>query len=55
MARSVELGVVSQGRSINDAKKNLREAIELYLEDQPRAKRALAKQEEAPLVTSLEI
>ena len=55
VARSVELGVVSQGRSINDAKKNLREAIELYLEDQPRAKRALAKQEEAPLVTSLEI
>lgn len=32
VARAVELGVVSQGRTIDEAKKNLREAVELYLE-----------------------
>lgn len=55
VARSVELGVVSQGRTINEAQENLREAIELYLEDQPRAKRALVQRGPAPLVTSLEV
>lgn len=29
------LGVASQGKNINEAKKNIREAIELYLEEQP--------------------
>ena len=35
VARSVELGVVSQGKTIEEAKKNLQEAVELYLEDMP--------------------
>lgn len=35
VARAVELGVVSQGRTLDEAKKNLREAVELYLEDEP--------------------
>jgi len=32
VARCVELGVVSQGKSIEEAKANLKEAVELYLE-----------------------
>lgn len=35
IARCVELGVVSQGTSIEEAVKNLREAVDLYLEDIP--------------------
>ncbi len=53
VARCVELGVVSQGKTIKEAQENLKEAVELYLEDQPRAKRYLSK--EAPLVTTLEL
>lgn len=32
IARCVELDVVSQGKSFEEAKANLREAVELYLE-----------------------
>lgn len=32
VAHCVELGVVSQGESIEEAQENLREAVELYLE-----------------------
>lgn len=32
VARAVELGVVSQGRTLDEAQKNLKEAVELYLE-----------------------
>lgn len=53
VARCVELGVVSQGKTIEQAQKNLREAVELYLEDEP-AKR-LSSGKTAPLVTTLEI
>ncbi len=53
MARSLELGVTTQGRTIEEAKKNLGEALELYLEDMPKDKRTLTK--EAPLVTSIEV
>lgn len=53
IARCVELGVVSQGKTIEDAKKNLKEAVELYLEDQPGAKKYSTK--EAPLITTLEL
>ena len=35
VARSLELGVVSQGKTIEEAEKNIKEALELYLEDQP--------------------
>ena len=31
-ALCVELGVVSQGQTIEEAKKNLKEAVELYIE-----------------------
>ncbi|TSA45921.1 type II toxin-antitoxin system HicB family antitoxin [bacterium] len=30
VARSVELGVVSQGRTVEEARKNLEEAVGLY-------------------------
>lgn len=32
VAHCVELGVVSQGRTIDEAKTNLKEAVDLYLE-----------------------
>lgn len=32
VAHCIELGVVSQGKTIEDAQANLKEAIELYLE-----------------------
>ncbi len=32
VALCIELGVVSQGQTIKDAKKNLKEAVELYIE-----------------------
>lgn len=53
VARCVELGVVSQGRTIEKAQENLKEAVELYLEDQPKSKKYSLKK--APLITSLEL
>ncbi|PIR06369.1 hypothetical protein COY65_00405 [Candidatus Jorgensenbacteria bacterium CG_4_10_14_0_8_um_filter_39_13] len=53
VARCVELGVVSQGKTVKEAQKNLKEAVELYLEDMPPAKRRLLKKN--PLITTLEI
>jgi len=35
VAYCVELGVASQGKTIAEAKKNIKEAVELYLEDTP--------------------
>ena len=35
VAQAVELGVVSQGKTVAEAKRNLKEAVELYLEDVP--------------------
>ncbi|MEK7519796.1 MAG: type II toxin-antitoxin system HicB family antitoxin [Patescibacteria group bacterium] len=53
VARCIELGVVSQGKTIEDAQRNLQEAVELFLEDTPKAKRYLSRM--APLVTTLEV
>ncbi len=53
VARCVELGVVSQGKSIEQAQKNLREAVELYLENNPKFKKGLFSQ--PPLITTFEI
>ncbi|KKT28082.1 hypothetical protein A3G55_00350 [Candidatus Giovannonibacteria bacterium RIFCSPLOWO2_12_FULL_44_25] len=55
VAHSLELGVASQGKTIEEAQKNLKEAIELYLEDQPVLRKRLAQPNYAPLVTSLEL
>ena len=53
VARAVEFGVASQGRSIEQAKRNLGEAVELYLTDEPRAKTFAGR--ETPLLTMLEV
>lgn len=53
VARCIELGVVSQGRTIEKSQENLKEAVELYLEDQPGFKKLLSRK--SPLVTSFEL
>lgn len=53
VARCVELGVVSQGKTIEDAQKNLKEAVELYLEDRPKSAITLPKM--PPLITTFEL
>lgn len=53
VAHCLELGVVSQGETIEKAQKNLKEAVELYLEDQPKTRKYLSKK--APLITILEL
>ena len=53
IARSVELGVVSQGKTVEKAQENVREAIELYLEDNPNFKNHVPKK--SPFVTTLEV
>ena len=35
IAKDIVTGIVSQGKSILEAKKNLKEALELYFEDMP--------------------
>ena len=37
VAREVAIGVTSQGKTVDEAIKNLREALELYLEEAPEA------------------
>ncbi len=53
VARCVELGVVSQGKTIEQAQVNLKEAVELYLEDRPKPKKELFSR--PPLVTTFEL
>ena len=43
VARCMELGVVSQGKTIEESQKNLKEAVELYLENEPQIKRNFLK------------
>ena len=53
VARSLEIGVVSQGKSVEEATKNLQEAMELYFEDMPKSRKNLSKT--LPMVTSIEV
>ncbi|MDP2690892.1 MAG: type II toxin-antitoxin system HicB family antitoxin [bacterium] len=53
VAHCVELGVVSQGKSLEEAQKNLKEAVELYLEDSPEVQKQLPQKN--PLITTLDI
>jgi len=53
VAHCVELGVVSQGKTIEKAQKNLKEAVELYLEDNPKVKIYLSKV--PSLITTFEL
>jgi predicted RNase H-like HicB family nuclease len=54
VARCAELGVVSQGKTVLEAKKNIKEAVELYLEDNPKSKKQLSSGG-APLIARLEL
>lgn len=53
VARCVELGVVSQGKTVEGAQKNLREAVELYMEDNPKVKIGLSSA--SPLITTFDL
>ena len=52
-AKCAELGVVSQGKTIEEAQKNLVEATELYLENEPWVKKHLPKT--YPIITTFEL
>ena len=47
-----ELGIASQGKSIKEARRNIKEAIELYLEEAKDSKLARTK---VPLVTTIKV
>jgi predicted RNase H-like HicB family nuclease len=47
-----ELGVTSQGKTLEEAEKNLKEAIELYLEDAPQDE--ITRYVEHPLIRTLD-
>jgi predicted RNase H-like HicB family nuclease len=53
VARCAELGVVTQGKTIEETQKNIKEAVELYLEDNPDRKKYLATKE--PLIGVFEL
>lgn len=50
VAQCLEVDVVSQGENVEAALANLREALELYFEDEP-----LMDQPEPPVIASVEI
>lgn len=53
VARCVELNVVSQGKTYEEARKNIKEAVSLYLEDEPALQKKVSKIES--LITTMEI
>ncbi len=53
VARSAEFGVVSQGKTLQKAQDNLIEAVELYLENEPRIRKSISKQ--SAWVTTFEL
>lgn len=53
VSRCLELGVVSQGETIEKAQENLKEAVDLFLEDKPKIKKNGLRA--TPLVTTLEL
>lgn len=52
IATCVELGVVSQGKTIEEARSNIKEAIELYLEEEPKDTNYY---QEAPFISTLRV
>lgn len=53
VAYCAELGVTSQGKTLEESERNLREAIELYIEDMP--KDELIHFTEHPLIRTLDL
>lgn len=54
VAHSLSLGIASQGNTVDEAMDNIREAINLYLEEQPGKYEELAN-EEVPFFSILEV
>ncbi|OGF21679.1 hypothetical protein A2316_00725 [Candidatus Falkowbacteria bacterium RIFOXYB2_FULL_38_15] len=54
VSRCVELGVVSQGKTIEESQENLKEAVDLYLEDAPVSLRQELTARH-PLITSFDL
>ena len=54
VAHCASLGIASQGNDIDDALANIKEAIELYLEEQPEKYDELVS-EETPLFSIVEV
>jgi predicted RNase H-like HicB family nuclease len=50
VARCLEVEVTSQGKTVEEALANLREALELYFEDQP-----LPEGMEPPIIASVDL
>jgi predicted RNase H-like HicB family nuclease len=50
VARCLEVEVTSQGETVEEALENLREALELYFEDQP-----LPEHLETPIIAQVDI
>ncbi len=50
-----ELGVASQGKTRSEALKNLKEAVELYLEDEDVQKQLKGRQFAIPMVTTFTV
>ena len=56
VSHCLELGVTSQGKTIEEAIKNIKEAVELYLEHaEPNELKKLKTEKEAPIVTTISI
>ena len=55
VAHCVNLGIASQGETFEAASENIKEAIELYLEEQPEKYSELALAQEPPLFSMIEI
>lgn len=55
VAHCSNLGVASQGNSVEEALKNIKEAVELYLEEEPEKYEELELTIEPPIFSSIEI
>ena len=53
VSKCLELGVVSQGKTIEEATENLKEAVELYLENNNEATKNISTM--ASIITSFEV
>lgn len=55
VAHCTNLGIASQGETTEEAMKNIKEAIELYLEEQPEKYDELNSTEELPIFSVIEV
>ena len=55
VAHCSNLGITSQGETTEEAMKNIREAIELYLEERPEAYSELTSSIEPPIFSVIEL